>query len=182
MIAAGTIKVDNVETVFKKYYGALCYYASRYVTDGEIVADLVQDVFVRLLETPQSFETKEHLRNFLYLSVRNSCLNHLHKGLLKERHERYVLENEPTADIPDEDVLTAEVYRQLKEAVDDLPQECRKVLYMSYFEGIRNEMIASQLHISVNTVRAQKMRGKQLLKEKLKNLLPLLLLFPEVFN
>lgn len=182
MIAAGTIKVDNVEAVFKKYYGALCYYASRYVADAEIVADLVQDVFVRLLETPQSFETKEHLRNYLYLSVRNSCLNHLHKGLLKERHERYVLENESIADIPDEDVLTAEVYRQLKEAVDDLPLECRKVLYMSYFEGVRNEMIASRLQISVNTVRAQKMRGKQLLKEKLKNLLPLLLLFPEIFN
>lgn len=176
------IQTDNVETVFKKYYGALCYYASRYIIDIEVVPDLVQDVFVRLLETPQSFDSTEHLRNYLYLSVRNSCLNHLHKNLLKERHERYVLENEPTAEIPDEEVLTAEVYRRLKEAVDGLPQECRKVLYLSYFEGVRNEMIASQLQISVNTVRAQKMRGKQLLKEKLKNLLPLLLLFPELFH
>lgn len=172
----------HVETIFKKYNAALCYYASHYITDREVVSDLVQDIFVRLIEVPQQFDSPEHLRNYLYLSVRNACLNHLQRNILKERHERYVIENEDTSGIPDEEILTAEVYRQLKEAVDELPGECRKILYMSYFEGEKNEVIAARLHISVNTVRAQKMRGKKLLKEKLKNLLPLLLLFPDFFN
>lgn len=172
----------DVEVIFKKYYGSLCCYATHYITDSEVVSDLVQDIFVRLLESPQYFDSPEHLRNYLYLSVRNACLNYLHRNILKERHERYVIENEDTSEFPDEEVLTVEVYRQLKEAVDELPGECRKILYMSYFEGEKNEVIAARLRISVNTVRAQKMRGKKLLKEKLKNLLPLLLLFPDFFN
>lgn len=172
----------NVEVIFKKYYGALCYYASHYIDDMEVVQDLVQDIFVRLIEVPQMFETSEHLRNFLYLSVRNACLNDLHKNSLKERHIKYVQETQTIAEIPSEEILTAEVYRRLKEAVDELPGECRKILYLSYFEGQGNEQIAQQLQLSVNTVRAQKMRGKKLLKAKLKNLLPLLFIFPELFS
>lgn len=173
--------LDNMETVFKKYYGSLCYYASHYVVDIDLAQDLVQDVFVHLIETRQVFETPVHCRNFLYLSVRNACLNSLQKNTLKERHRQYVLENEFFFDIPDEEVLTAEVYRQLTEAVDELPGECRKIFYMSYFENKNNETIAQLLGISVNTVRAQKMRGKQLLKNKLKNLFPLIFVFPGLF-
>lgn len=172
----------NTEMIFKKYYASLCYYASRYIEDAEVAQDLVQDLFVRLIEQSPSFETAEHLRNFLYLSVRNACLNNLHKNLLKQHHSQYLQQTQLIADIPSEEVLTAEVYRQLKEAVDELPAGCRKILYLSYFEGIDNEQIAQQLQVSVNTVRAQKMRGKKLLKDRLKNLLPLLLLFPEVFK
>ena len=181
MPVAGKRYVYDIENIFKKYYGALCYYASQYVMDREVVADLVQDIFVHLIELRQSFETPEHLRNYLYLSVKNACLNNLHKSHLKERHLKYVQETQPVADIPSEEILTAEVYRQLKEAVEELPLECRKILYMSYFEGINNEQVAEQLQVSVNTVRAQKMRGKKLLKNKLKNLLPLVFLFPELF-
>lgn len=171
----------DVEVIFKKYYGSLCYYASNYVVNPEAVQDLVQDVFVRMIESPPVFSGPEHLRNFLYLSVRNSCVNYLKKGVLRERHEQYVLAQETLAELPDEEVLTAEVYRRLKEAVDELPAECRKVMYLGYFQGIGNEEIAAQLGISVNTVRAQKMRGKQLLRDKLKYLFPLLFLFPELF-
>lgn len=163
----------NTEVIFKKYYSALCYYASRYIDDPEVIQDLVQDIFVHLIEQSQAFETMGHLRNYLYLSVKNACLNNLRKGLLKERHIKYVQDTQSVADIPSEEILTAEVYRQLKEAVDELPAECRKILYLSYFEGIDNEEIAQKLHLSVNTVRAQKMRGKKLLKDKLRNLLPL---------
>lgn len=172
----------QVEAVFKKYYGALCYYSSRYISDPEVVQDLVQDVFVKLIEHRQAFETPEHLRNFLYLSVKNNCFNYHQKGVLKEKHEYLIREYTPEVDFPDEEVLTAEVFRRLKEAVDELPAECRKICYMSYFEGLDNEKIAEQLHISVNTVRAQKMRGKKLLRDRLKYLLPLLLLCPELFH
>lgn len=177
------MKVDNdiyaydVEVVFKKYYGALCYYASTYICEEVMVQDLVQDVFVRLLEVPQRFSSIVHLRNFLYLSVKNACLNNLEKSAVQERHKQLIRKYIPVHDFPDEEILTAEVFRRLKEAIDELPEECRKIVCLSYFDGWDNEKIATHLQISVNTVRAQKMRGKKLLKEKLKNLFPLFLLF-----
>ena len=42
-------KVNNIEFIFKEYYGSLCYFASQYLNDEEAVEDLVQDVFITLL-------------------------------------------------------------------------------------------------------------------------------------
>ena len=38
-------------------------------------------------------------------------------------------------------------------AVNRLPNECRKVFWLSRFEGRKNEEIASELGISINTVK-----------------------------
>ena len=47
--------IDNEEqffhNLFVEYYPSLCSFALRYVGDGEVVEDLVQDVFVKLWET-----------------------------------------------------------------------------------------------------------------------------------
>ena len=34
-------KVNNIEFIFKEYYGSLCYFASQYLNDEEAVEDLV---------------------------------------------------------------------------------------------------------------------------------------------
>ena len=153
-----------------------------FVRETETAQDLVQDVFVRLIEARQTFQSADHCRNFLYLSVKNACLNHLEKESVRQEWLQSQPRAEEEAELPDEKALTAEVYRKLKQAVDELPRECRKIFYMSYFEDKSNEDIADRLAISVNTVRAQKARGKALLREKLKNLYLLIFLFPSLFQ
>ena len=46
---------------------------------------------------------------------------------------------------------------------------------LAYVEGFSNDEIATQLSISVNTVKAQKNKAKIQLREKLKGLYPVLL-------
>jgi RNA polymerase sigma-70 factor (ECF subfamily) len=52
-------------------------------------------------------------------------------------------------------------------AIESLPEGCRTVLKMAYFEKLRNEEIAGILDVSVNTVKTQKMRGIKLLRLRL---------------
>lgn len=174
--------INKIESAYKEHFGALCYYASNCIHDTEIAQDLVQDVFVHLIESQQSFQSTVHCRNFLYRSVKNACLNHLEKENIKNQYIRQTQANGNEEELPDDEALIAEVYRKLKKAVDELPSECKKIFYMSYFENQNNETIARQLSISINTVRAQKARGKQLLKEKLKNLYSLIFIFPGLFQ
>ena len=63
--------VNDIESVFKEYYGSLCYFASKYLQDEEVIEDVVQDIFITLLEKKTQFQSVTHLKNFLYLSVRN---------------------------------------------------------------------------------------------------------------
>lgn len=155
----------DIEQSFKKYYGALCYFATRYISaGGEVVEDLVQDCFVKLLERKVTFESEDYLRNYLYVAVRNNCFNYLQKNRLVERHNEQVLQDAGREEDAGEEIFNAEVVRCLVARIEELPPQCRQIIRMSYVEGLNNELVAERLNLSVNTVRAQKMRGKRLLK------------------
>ena len=74
-------------------------------------------------------------------------------------------------------VVRAEVYQEIMGAIQDLPTECGRIFKLAYVEGFSNDEIATQLSISVNTVKAQKNKAKIQLREKLKGLYPVLLFF-----
>ena len=39
-------QVNNIEVIFKEYYGSLCYFASQFLKNEEVIEDLVQVVFI----------------------------------------------------------------------------------------------------------------------------------------
>jgi len=173
-------EVNNIELVFKEYYGSLCYFASQYLQDEEAVEDVVQDVFIGLLEKRMFFQSKVHLKNFLYLSIRNSCLNYIRSTRSKDRYIASLAHGEQTENFEERIILT-EVHKELAAAVEKLPEECRKVFQLCYFQGLDNESVAQELGLSVNTVKAQKARGKKILREHLKDIFPLLMLLDPLF-
>ena len=74
-------------------------------------------------------------------------------------------------------VVRAEVYREIMAAIDELPRECGRAFRLTCVDGLSNEEAAAELGVSVNTVKVQKNRAKIQLRQRLKGLYPLLLLF-----
>ena len=70
-------------------------------------------------------------------------------------------------------MIETEIFSRLRKAIEKLPRECRKVFELYYFEGMNNEKAAQTLRISIETVKAQKKRGKQILRKNLQELSPL---------
>lgn len=171
----------EVEEIFKEYYAPLCYFASRYLKNEVVVEDLVQDLFTALLEKQNAFNSALHLKNFLYLSVKNACLNYIRSSNSRDRYVAEDGKKDKTEDSFVQYIIATEVYKELAEAVAQLPAECRKVFEACYFEGLDNEKAAEKLGISIFTVKAQKARGKKLLKENLKDLYPLIALLFDLF-
>ena len=86
MIVKNMDELGEIESLYKEYYGSLCYYALNYVCDMEVAQDIVQDIFVHLIEARPKFETSLHGRNFLYLSVKNASLNYIDKKRSKLKY------------------------------------------------------------------------------------------------
>ena len=70
-----------------------------------------------------------------------------------------------------------EVIEEIFHTIERLPEECKKVFKLSYIEGLEVNRVAEILDISENTVKTQRLRARKFLKENLKDLFPLLLLF-----
>ncbi|MGX5816587.1 RNA polymerase sigma-70 factor [Chitinophaga lutea] len=157
------------ETLFREYYARLCHYAFQFTRDAETARDVAQESFVTYLGRQD--EVAEHpnaVRDFLYTTVRNACLNRL-------RHEKVVrrFEQEQAAASPTEEpramqaMIRSEVLAAIHGALDTLPEACARIVRMGYIDGLRNQQIAEALDISINTVKTQKRRGLEMLRLRL---------------
>src|SRR5205085_8962102 len=70
-----------------------------------------------------------------------------------------------------------ELEEKLHKALNDLPEQCRTIFQMSRFEELRYREIAEQLNISIKTVENQMGKALKILRTKLVDFLPLLILF-----
>lgn len=164
------------EGFFNSHYQTLCYFAYSYLNDREMAEDIVQNIFVNLFNNPDNkFDDEQHFKFFLYKSIKNACINELKKISMQANTL-----NDLSLDTTDESdfdifqsIVRTEVYKEILDAVNQLPERCGEIFKLAYIEQMTNNEIAKLLSISVNTVKAQKNNAKKLLREHLKHLYPI---------
>lgn len=157
----------SIEYLFNAYYSRLCYFADKMISDKDAAEDIVQDSFMKYWDRQNNFDNEPSVKTFLYLTVRNACLNVLrHEGVEKKFAKTQENKHKEDEKIL-EHIIRAEVLGEINKAIEELPQGCRQVLKLAYFESMKNDEIAGQLGVSVNTVKTQKARALQLLRLKL---------------
>ncbi|SFE09613.1 RNA polymerase sigma-70 factor, ECF subfamily [Chitinophaga sp. CF118] len=160
---------DTFEQLYRKYYQSLCFFARRLLNDTDVAKELVQDVFLKSWQKKEGLENDpDRVRAFLYQSVKNASLNYLRDTTRRNSLETQWASTQEEID-PDisNAIIEAEVYRDVLHAVSRLPDECRKVIELSMNGSKTSEEIAELLGISASTVRNQKRRGLQLMRQLL---------------
>ncbi len=156
------------EDVFKEYYARLCYFAFQFVNDKAVAEDLVQDAFVSYWDRKKSVsDHPQVIKDFLYQSVKNAALNFLKRQKVQERY--FFLRDDETFEREKvlETMIQAEAMANLHQAISQLPESCRNIFLLAYFQGLSNPEIAKELNISVNTVRCHKYNGLKALRSQL---------------
>jgi RNA polymerase sigma-70 factor (family 1) len=153
--------------IFERYHAPLRYFAERIIIDQEEAKDIVAESFIKLWEKRSLFHSLPNIWGFLSITTKNACINFLRDSeRLDRRHAEAAHLHKK-----DEHVLTqiirAEVLRQVFEAIEALPPQCRKIAQLSFIEGKKNHEIADEMHLSVQTVKNQKIRAITLLKVRL---------------
>lgn len=156
--------VQEFDHIFRRYHAALCVYATRLVKDAHLAEDIVEEVFMKVLQRNPFKKAVSDWRTFLYVSVRNSCYKHLQRSNPLGQLSPSLLE---APDETDGEVLYTEVYNQVMYALDALPDKCGKVIRMAYLENKSTTEIASTLGVTESTVYNQKARGLSLLRKML---------------
>ncbi|MGM9737506.1 MAG: RNA polymerase sigma-70 factor [Candidatus Cryptobacteroides sp.] len=173
-----TLADNGIEKLFKGLYRPLCLYALHYVDDIDAAEDVVQDAFLACWNRSKAGSAPVSPKSYLYSSVRNSCIDRLRK----KSPDQVSLDRIP---VDDESVITDDEARSRSEeearlwaAVDRLPAQRRQILLMSKRDGMKYSEIASELGLSVFTVRNQISRALSSLRSdtglKLKTILFLL--------
>lgn len=157
----------GIEYLFTTYYRSLCYFGYKLTGNKEMAEDVAQDSFVKYWNKRTDFINETAIRTFLYLTVRNACLNLIRHEMVERKYALHHDQGNWETEKGLEYLIRAEVLRDIHKAIEELPMGCRQVLKLAYFENLKNEEIATHLGVSVNTVKTHKQRAISILRYKL---------------
>lgn len=154
-------------TIYTDCYPAVFYVANKYLTDKEDALDITAETFVKLWQSRKEFQSLDHIRNFLYTVARNAAINYLKKLDRKTATEKELLYLQESAWSPDHQAIEveAEACEMIYKAIEELPGKCRDIFKLLII-GQSTEEIANRFNISVKTVRSQKARALELLRNQ----------------
>ena len=166
------------EKFFKTYFKSLHAYAFVVLQDEIMAEEVVQQVFYKIWEKKAELKIHTSARAFLYRSVHNECLNYLERQKHKVNHQNFVVyanRNPVSSEGAAMRVELSELLTRLQKAMNELPEQCRTIFYMSRFDELKYREIAAKMGLSIKTVEAQMGKALKVLRKKLIDFLPLLI-------
>ena len=156
------------ENFYKEHYKLFFLTACQYLKDARHAQEVVNDVFIKIWQEAGTLNIQTSLKSYIYRAVVNRCLNELDKSKRDRLHfselpHRQEPSVEPTE--MEDNELKVRLYR----AIDELPEQCRKVFMMSRFEGLKQQEIADLLGISIKTVKNHITHALKLLHKVLRD-------------
>jgi RNA polymerase sigma factor (sigma-70 family) len=149
--------------LYQQYGAALLRKAERILQHPQDARDIVQELFVEMLEQQRAAVDLP----YLYRAVTNRCLNHIRD---RKNQERLLKERDDTLRGPirtrcDDQVIGIDLLIRLLLCLDP---KCSEVLIYRYFDDMTQDEIAGFLRTSRKTI------GKRLqkIREQVKVLLP----------
>lgn len=172
--------IQVFEAYYREHYKTFFLQAYKYLQSPELSQEIVNDVFVRIWEDADKIVIESSLKSYLYRAVINRSLNAL-KKMKKELQDQKVLASLPREHIEERHMETNELKIRLYKAIDELPEQCKKVFRMSRFENLKQQEIADKLGISIKTVKNHITHALKELGKSMEGLILLLLFLMEIF-
>ncbi len=154
---------------FHRYFPLIQSFAQRFVSDSAVAEEVVLDVFFKVWEKRTDFVDANALKAFLYIATRNASYNALKKDHSRNNHhEAASLLRGHVEESFVREIVRSEVYATLSQAINTLPEQCKRIIQLIFEEEKKPSEIAEALGISISTVNSQKARGLKLLRKRLK--------------
>ena len=162
---------------FNKYYRGLCVYAYKITESQSVSEDIVQSLFVNLWEKKKNITIQTSVKSYFLRSVHNRCLDFIAHNSIKENHRLYQLDHFTEEEAIDYPLMDFELKERLKNAIDSLPDVIRESFVMNRIEGLTYKQIAEKEGVTVKAIEYRISKSLTILRELLKDYLPIVLLF-----
>jgi RNA polymerase sigma-70 factor (ECF subfamily) len=159
----------SFEILFHKYYKFLCQYAAKIINDDSAAEEIVQDFFVKIWEKRETLNIETSVKNYLFRSVKNLCINYVQHNKTKYNYAKKVFSEIENNFSDDDSFPETELSQKIEESINSLPEKRKEIFRLSRQEGLKYQEIADKLNISIKTVETQMSLAIKTLRDKLKN-------------
>ena len=166
LLSEGDMKA--FDRLFYKYGNRLYSFAFGYLKVKEDSEGLVQDIFLKIWQQRTKLNNNQSFYSYLFTVARNHILNTIRQKAIDKKFQDYVLKNEFSADLNDEEDNFEALQSKLNKYIEQLPSMRKNVFILGKVEGLSYKEIASKLNISVKTVETHMSLSLKFLRENLK--------------
>jgi RNA polymerase sigma-70 factor (ECF subfamily) len=153
--AAGN--ADAFETLYQRYKAPLYGFVSKQ-SGEQVVDELFQDIWLKVINARNSYQVKATFKTWLYHLARNRIIDQYRKNTIKPVHNNETeldeLENTAVAQ-PEKYLDTQNQYDVLLNAITDLPREQKEVFLLREEAGLSVEQIAETCGINFETAKSR---------------------------
>ena len=157
VVAIARYRDDALAEVYRRHAGAVFALARRVLTDGTLAEEVVQEVFLRLWNSPDKFDpARGTLRSYLLAQTHGRAVDLLRSESSRLRREES--EARATAESGydlEHEVWDLAVADHVKTAVAELPETERRAIELAYFGGHTYREVAALLDEPEGTVKSR---------------------------
>ena len=158
---------EAFDMLFRDWYARLVGFAQTFVSESGLAEEVVSDVFVSLWINRQKLATVNHADTYLYVSVKNRCLN-------ASRSKIFAVAPETQPDVkmleyenPQEVMEHRELYEKLNRLISQLPEQQQVIFRMIKENGLTAKQTAEILQLSPRTVETHIYKAVKRLEEEI---------------
>ncbi|KLE04612.1 RNA polymerase sigma factor [Aliarcobacter butzleri] len=150
-----------------RYYDELLYYAQKLVGDKEKAKDIIQEAYIRVLESKDKYEI-ENQRAYLYKIAKNIVVK---EALENQKLQTTLFEENlhfgPSYEQPEEIIFQEDQEKIFMQIIEELPQRAKEAYLLYTIEGYSRKEIGNMLDITSNAVEKLIKRASLKVEEEL---------------
>jgi RNA polymerase sigma-70 factor (ECF subfamily) len=159
---------DAFRAIYEKYAGDMLTLAGNLLVDKVGAEDIVQDVFIKLVESVGTFRLTGNLKSYLATCVANRSRDYIRSRIrqrtaIAKQAEKTSAETTSTIHL----VICSEELAKLSGALGELPYEQREVITLHIHGNLRFRQIAELQNVSTKTVQSRYRYGLDKLRSTL---------------
>lgn len=158
--------VRAFDLLYGKYYKALYAFILKYLKLPQLSEDILQEVFLKVWEVRQQIIPEYSFQAYLYKIARNRVYKEFKKIAAEDESLLWLAKQiAQSAEEPEAKTRWNEYQRIFENAVEKLPAQRKRIFRLCRQEGRSYDEVASELHISRNTVKEHMVLGTKFIKE-----------------
>jgi RNA polymerase sigma-70 factor, ECF subfamily len=163
-------RTADIERLYRELGPKLHQFIRRQVPQSSVAADLLQDVFVRLIRAPFVVKSDAEMRGYLYRTATSVIAEHYRVARL--RRTAAVIPDEPEAEAARDRHDASHDARLMKSQVERgfgrLPVCDRTLLWLAYVEEMSHAEIGAAVGLGTASVKVMLFRARQRLAAALR--------------
>jgi len=150
------------DILIARYQKKVTHLVYRYVNDGDVALDLVQDIFFKIFKNLVNFKGESKFSSWLFRIAVNDCVDHIRRLKVRKEHSldhfrEFGFDVADTGESSDIEALIVnkETQSRVRELLNSLPENQRTVVVMKIYQEMKFEEIADILGDPVSTIKSR---------------------------